>query len=101
MFPLALSSAPSSSSIAKRSRNGVINAFLMVATVSPSRSIFIVSRMWSFFSWILKSSWPEGASRTKVSRSRSALPLTLNARSPCSVSIQKSSPIENSFSRIW
>ena len=38
----------------------MISAFLTVATVSPSRSISIVSRTWSFFSWILKSSSPDG-----------------------------------------
>jgi len=37
----------------------------------------------------------------KVFLMRSALPLTLKARSPFSVSIQKSSPIENSYSRMW
>ena len=36
-----------------------------------------------------------------VLRIRIALPLTLNAFSPSSVSIQESSPIANSFSRIW
>ena len=78
----------------------MISALWTVATVSPSRSIFIVSRIESFFSWILRSSSPDGASSTKVSRTRSALPLTLKARCPSSVSIQKSSPIANSFSRI-
>ena len=76
------------------------SAFLTVATVCPPRSTSILSRTLSFFSWIVNSSSPEGLSITSVSRTRSALPLTLNARSPPSVSIQKSSPIENSFSRI-
>ena len=43
---------------------------------------------------------PEAVSSTNVSRTRSALPSTLKARSPLSVSIQKSSPIEKTFSRI-
>ena len=71
----------------KRSRSPT-SAFLTVATVSPSCSIFIVSRTWSFFSWIFSSVSPEGVSISSVSRSRSALPLTLNARSPSGVSIQ-------------
>ena len=49
----------------------------------------------------MKSSSPPGVSSTSVSRTRSALPFTLKTRSPPSVSIQKSSPIANSFSRIW
>jgi hypothetical protein len=63
-------------------------AFLIVATVWPSRSISIVSRMRSFFSWTEKSSAPEVSSSTSVSRTRSAFPSTLNARSSCSFSIQ-------------
>jgi hypothetical protein len=39
--------------------------------------------------------------RISVSRRRSVLPPTLNARSPAWLSIQQSSPIENIFSRIW
>ena len=42
----------------------------------------------------------EAVGATVGFRIRSAFPLTLYARSPSSVSIQKSSPIENSFSRI-
>ena len=38
---------------------------------------------------------------TRVWRTRSALPLTLNARRPDSSSIQKSSPMLSIFSRIW
>ena len=48
----------------------------------------------------LESSLPDGSRRIGVSRRRSALPSTLNARSPAWFSIQKSSPIENIFSRI-
>src|ERR1700754_4012068 len=76
------------------------SAFLTVAAVRPSRSISILSRTLSLRSWIVHSSWPERLSMTSVSRTRSALPSTLNAFSPPSVSIQKSSPIENIFSRI-
>ena len=71
-----------------------------MATVFPPRSTSILSRTLSFFSWIVKSSSPEGLSTTRVSRIRRAFPLTLKARSPPSVSIQASSPIENIFSRI-
>ena len=78
-----------------------MSAFLIVATVAPPRSISILSRIVSFFSWILYSSAPEEASsRTSVSRIRSAFPSTLKARSPSPSSIQKSSPTANSFSRI-
>jgi hypothetical protein len=49
----------------------------------------------------LRSSSPDEFSITNVLLIRSALPLTLYARRPSSVSIQKSSPIENNFSRIW
>jgi hypothetical protein len=73
---------------------------LTVATVLPPRSTSIRSRTLSFFSWIVSSSSPERLSSTSVSRIRSALPFTLKARSPPSVSIQKSSPTENIFSRI-
>ena len=76
------------------------SAFLTVATVFPLRSTSILSRTLSFFSWIVNSSSPERLSSTSVSRTRSALPFTLKARSPPSVSIQKSSPTENIFSRI-
>ena len=77
-----------------------MSAFFTVATVSPPRSTSILSRTLSFFSWIENSSSPSGLSRTSVSRMRTALPLTLKARSPSSVSIQESSPTANSFSRI-
>jgi hypothetical protein len=65
-----------------------MSAFFTVATVLPSRSISILSRTLSFFSWIVNTSSPLGVSRTSVSRIRSALPFTLKARSPPSVSIQ-------------
>jgi hypothetical protein len=97
-LPFADRSSPSGTSIEKRSRKPT-SAFLTVATGSPPRSTCILSRRLSFFSWIEKSSSPERLSMTRVSRNRSALPFTLNARSPSSVSIQKSSPIEKSFSR--
>jgi len=58
-----------------RSRNGVSNAFLTVATVLPSRSISILSRMLSFFSWIVKSSLPSSVSSTNVSRMRMLVPI--------------------------
>ena len=50
---------------------------------------------------MVKTSSPEARLSFSVSRTRSALPSTLKTRWPSSVSIQKSSPIENSFSRIW
>ena len=71
-----------------------------VATLSPSRSIAIVSRTRSLRSWILSSSCPSRSSNLSVWRTRSFLPFTLNARSPASFSIQKSSPIDSIFSRI-
>jgi hypothetical protein len=81
-------SSPSSTSIEKRSRSGLTSAFLTVATVRPPRSISILSRTLSFFSWIVKSSSPPGVSSTNVSRIRNAFPFTLKALSPPSVSIQ-------------
>ena len=74
-------------------------AFFTVATVRPSRSTSILSRTLSFFSWIVNSSSPDGPSSTSVSRMRRAFPSTLITRSPSASSIQKSSPIENIFSR--
>ena len=78
----------------------MISAFLTVATVCPPRSISIVSRTRSFFSWIVKSSSPDGVLQHQRLADRSALPSTLNTRWPSSFSIQKSSPIANIFSRI-
>ncbi len=52
-------------------------------------------------SWILINSVPLASSITRVWRTRSALPSTLNARRPDPSSIQKSSPIDSIFSRIW
>ena len=75
-------------------------ALCTVASVPP-HSIFILSRTVSLRSWILASSPPALSSRMKVSRKRIALPLTLYTFSPCSFSIQKSSPMASSFSRIW
>lgn len=71
------------------------------ATWSPSRSISIVSRTFRAFFSTLKNSLPGGSRRISVPRRRSALPSTLNARSPAWLSIQKSSPIENIYSRVW
>src|SRR3954466_7135518 len=100
MLPWALSSSPPSTSMAKRSRIPT-SALWIVARVRPSRSTSIVSRTRSFFSRIRATSWPSRSSRMKVSRTRSALPSTLYRRSPWSSSIQESSPMEASFSRIW
>src|SRR6476659_7034422 len=66
----------------------------------PSRSIAIVSRMWSLRSWILATSAPDMSCRMNVSRIRIALPSTLKTLVPCSSSIHESSPIDASFSRI-
>ena len=71
-----------------------------VATFFPSRSIAIVLRTWSLGSWIFATSFPSASSRTNVSRMRIALPFTLKTLLPPSSSIQESSPIEASFSRI-
>jgi hypothetical protein len=79
MSPLASMSPPSATSIEKRSRKGVRSAFATVATLSPSRSISIVSRMLTIFFRIVNTSSPAGVSRTRVFRIRSALPSTLNA----------------------
>ena len=46
---------------------------------------------------MVSSSDPFGSSSTNVSRRLNAFPSTLYTCSPCSFSIQKSSPIENSF----
>src|SRR4051794_14846149 len=71
-----------------------------VAFVGP-RSIVILSRTLSAFSWILETSLPWASSRMNVSRIRAALPLTLKTRLPFSSSIQKSSPMAMIFWRIW
>ena len=80
---------------------GVISAFFTIAIRLPSASsISIESRIRATRSWIFASSWPSASSKINVLRSRSALPFTLYARCPPSVSIQKSSPIDIAAARI-
>ncbi|MGZ6670434.1 MAG: hypothetical protein ACXVH3_37935, partial [Solirubrobacteraceae bacterium] len=74
--PRALRSSRPSMSISKRWRIPT-SALWTVASFRPSRSTFIVSRARSFFSWMLATSQPSRSFRTKVSRTRSALPSTL------------------------
>jgi hypothetical protein len=64
------------------------SAFFTVATFRPPASISILSRMLSFFSWIFATSRPLASSSTHESRTRIALPSTLNAFAPVSSSIQ-------------
>ena len=64
------------------------SALCTLATVSPSRSIAILSRTLSLRSWILATSLPFASSSTNVSRMRIALPSTRKTRSPSSSSIQ-------------
>ena len=52
------------------------------------RSMVILSRTVSFFSWIFESSFPLASSRMNVSRIRAALPFTLKRLLPSSSSIQ-------------
>src|SRR3954464_2084908 len=61
MLPLASRSSPPRTSTENRSRSGLTIAFFTVATVSPPRSMSIVSRTRAFLSWILYSSSPEGS----------------------------------------
>src|SRR4051794_39559299 len=95
-----VSSPPPSRSTFRRSRRP-ISRLCTSAIFLPSRSIAIVSRMWSLRSWILATSAPAMSCRMNVSRRRMALPSTLYTLSPCSSVIHESSPIDASFSRIW
>ena len=53
------------------------NAFFTVADRPPCRSILILSRTLSFFSWISATVFRPASSSFQVSRIRAALPLTL------------------------
>ena len=74
-------------------------AFVTCAS-PPSTSILKLSRKVGFLSLMRPASTPEAFSRTHLSRTRAAIPLTLKTLSPTSFSIQYSSPIAMSFSRI-
>ena len=64
------------------------SAFLTVADFPLRRSILILSRTVSFFSWIEATVLPFVSSSLNVSRIRAAFPLTLKTLVPDSSSIQ-------------
>jgi hypothetical protein len=83
----------------KCSRRGEISAFWTVATLPASDSMSIESWMCTRASRILYTGCQFGGTRSRVLRTRSALPSTLYARVPAPFSIQKSSPMVNICSR--
>jgi hypothetical protein len=79
--------------------SGEISALRTVATTWPSCSISIVSRTAISFLRTVARIWPDVSFSSKVFRSESALPSTLNTCLPSSSVIQESSPMEKIFSR--